>query len=231
MSTTKKLKRVFEVDSSSEDEIHLKKKKQLPRRKCLVCDAEKGSNQFPSHKRVSSHEHDHNVCRPCYRSHLKSEIDSKDWNEVACPECPITLTYKEVKNMTTTRNFAKYAIEKLRASMILLILADTDMSKHASERLLQQTRTSDTVFLLPASLVNCTRVVRTSPYSVVRNVVTSTALSVMPIGTKTKRAKSSRLYASDFTPRTSNPNKQSKRSRSLAQSARCPLRKIKVAIT
>ncbi|KAG9528374.1 hypothetical protein KCU93_g4402, partial [Aureobasidium melanogenum] len=117
MSTTKKLKRVFELDSSSEDEIHLKKKKQLPRRTCLVCDAEKGSNQFPSHKKVSSHEHDYNVCRPCYRGHLKSEIDSKDWNEVACPECPIMLTYKEVKNMTTTRNFAKYEQACIRATL------------------------------------------------------------------------------------------------------------------
>ncbi|KAH0020868.1 hypothetical protein KCU78_g6320, partial [Aureobasidium melanogenum] len=117
MSTTKKLKRYLELDSSLEDEIPSKKKKQLSRRTCLVCDVEEGTNQFPNHKKVSSHEHDHNVCDPCYRSHLENEIDSKGWNEVACPECSIMLTYKEVKNMTTAENFAKYEQACIRATL------------------------------------------------------------------------------------------------------------------
>lgn len=100
-------KRALKVESSCEDEAEPPKKKQMSRRTCLVCDAEKGINQFPSPKRVSSHEHEQNVCRPCYRSHLDNEIDSKNWDEVACPECPVTLTYKEVKDMTSTGNFAK----------------------------------------------------------------------------------------------------------------------------
>jgi hypothetical protein len=99
------------VERSSEDAVEPPKKKHLPRRTCLVCDAEKGINQFPSAKRVSSHEHEQNVCRPCYLSHLENEIDSKTWDEVACPECPITLTYKEVKDMTSAENFAKYTMQ------------------------------------------------------------------------------------------------------------------------
>ncbi|KAI4738723.1 hypothetical protein E4T50_10806 [Aureobasidium sp. EXF-12298] len=99
-------KRALKVESSSEDEAEPPKKKQMSRRTCLVCDVEKGINQFPSPKRVSSHEHEQNVCRPCYLSHLNNEIDSKNWDEVACPECPITLTYKEVENMTNAENFA-----------------------------------------------------------------------------------------------------------------------------
>lgn len=116
MSTNKIRKRFLEDGSSSEEEESPrgnKKRIRLRRRTCLVCDAEKGINQFPSHKKVSSHEHDHNVCRSCYRSHLESEIDSKEWNEVACPECSIALTYREVKSMTTARKFAKYAIKDL----------------------------------------------------------------------------------------------------------------------
>ncbi|KAG9674625.1 hypothetical protein KCU95_g11718, partial [Aureobasidium melanogenum] len=118
MSTTKKLKRhYFERDSSSEDEIQSRKRTHLPKRTCFVCEIEKRINHFPNHKQVSSHEHDHNVCEPCYRSHLENEIDSKSWNEVACPECSITLTYKEVKTMTTARNFAKYEQACIRATL------------------------------------------------------------------------------------------------------------------
>jgi hypothetical protein len=95
------------VEQSSQDEVEPPKKKQLPKRTCLVCDAEKGINQFPSPKRVSSHEHKQNICRPCYLTHLENEIDSKSWDEVACPECSVTLTYREVKDMTSPENFAK----------------------------------------------------------------------------------------------------------------------------
>jgi hypothetical protein len=108
MSTPTTSKRpAEEAETPSEDHPEPPRKKQLRKRTCLVCDAEKGINQFPSPKKVSSHEHDPNVCRPCYLSHLKTEIDSKNWDEVACPECPITLAYKEVKDMTSAENFAK----------------------------------------------------------------------------------------------------------------------------
>ncbi|CAD0110920.1 unnamed protein product [Aureobasidium uvarum] len=89
----------------------------MRKRTCLVCDAEKGINQFPSQKRVSSHEHDQNVCRPCYLSHLEIEIDSKNWDEVACPECPTALTFTEVKDMTTAQNFAKYEQACIKATL------------------------------------------------------------------------------------------------------------------
>lgn len=108
MSTTTTPKRpAEEAAAPSEPEPEPPRKKQLRKRLCIVCDAEKGINQFPSPKKVSSHEHDANVCRACYLSHLETEIDSKTWDQVACPECPTTLTYKEVKDMTSAENFAK----------------------------------------------------------------------------------------------------------------------------
>ncbi|KAI4721530.1 hypothetical protein E4T48_02122 [Aureobasidium sp. EXF-10727] len=111
-------KRPWESESNSaEVEVEPPRKKQLRKRTCLVCDVEKGINQFPSPKKVSSHEHDQNVCRHCYLGHLKIEISSKNWDDVACPECPIALTYKEVKDMTTTENFAKYEQACIRATL------------------------------------------------------------------------------------------------------------------
>ncbi|KAG9747735.1 hypothetical protein KCU73_g7274, partial [Aureobasidium melanogenum] len=93
------------------------KKKQCRKRICLVCDTKKHFSQFPSHTKVSSHDHGANVCRPCYFSHLEVEIDSKSWDEVACPECPIKLTYQEVEHMTNAENFAKYERACIRATL------------------------------------------------------------------------------------------------------------------
>ncbi|KAH0362143.1 hypothetical protein KCU65_g8209, partial [Aureobasidium melanogenum] len=93
------------------------RKKQLRKRTCLVCDVEKGINQFPSPKKVSSHDHGPNVCRHCYLSHVETEIDSKNWDEVACPECPIKLTYAEVDHMTYAEDWDKYERASIRATL------------------------------------------------------------------------------------------------------------------
>ncbi|KAI4828019.1 hypothetical protein E4T44_09914 [Aureobasidium sp. EXF-8845] len=198
MSHVRKLleKRALEVEVLSEDEVEPPKKKHLPRRTCLVCDAEKGINQFPSAKRVSSHEHEQNVCRPCYLSHLENEIDSKAWDEVACPECPITLTYKEVKDMTSVEKFAKYTMQDVTIPVTLLTDNYIGTRKDVSKQLLQQTQNSDTASLPHANPVRYIRAVQMSPFFAVSNAHTSIVLPVRPIGTKTKPAKNIRLHAS-----------------------------------
>ncbi|TIA23431.1 hypothetical protein D6C80_00615 [Aureobasidium pullulans] len=94
-----------------------KKKRVLSRRTCTVCDTIKGSNQFPSSTKASSHDHGANVCRACYMVHIQVEIDSKMWDQVACPECAVVLGYEEVKNMTDAENFTKYDEAAFRAAI------------------------------------------------------------------------------------------------------------------
>ncbi|THV78512.1 hypothetical protein D6D29_07605 [Aureobasidium pullulans] len=94
-----------------------KKKRVLSRRTCTVCDTNKGSNQFPSSTKVSSHDHGANVCRACYMIHIQVEIDSKMWDQVACPECAVLLGYEEVKNMTNAEDFSKYDEAAFRAAL------------------------------------------------------------------------------------------------------------------
>lgn len=108
MSTNGITKRPAEdVADSSEEETRPPRKKHLRKRTCLVCDVEKGINQFPSSKRVSFHDHGSNICRPCFIRHVEVEIDSKNWDQVACPECPTILEYNEVKKMTSAEKFEK----------------------------------------------------------------------------------------------------------------------------
>jgi hypothetical protein len=108
MAASKTLKRSAEETATPcKDQANPSKKKKGHKRTCVVCDTKKHFNQFPGHAKVSSHDHGANICRPCYVRHLQVEIDSKTWNEVACPECPVRLTYNEVENMANAEDFAK----------------------------------------------------------------------------------------------------------------------------
>ena len=92
------------------------------KRTCVVCDTAKETDQFPRPQEVSSHHHRANVCRDRYFSHVEVEIDSKQWDEIACPECTITLSFEEVKNMTSTESFVKYE----HACIMSTLSADPD---------------------------------------------------------------------------------------------------------
>jgi hypothetical protein len=108
MTPTKNLKRIAEEPATpSKGQAKPPKKKQCRKPRCVVCGTKKYFNQFPGQAKVSSHDHGANVCRSCYVSHLKVEIDSKIWDEVACPECPVRLTYNEIENMADAEDFAK----------------------------------------------------------------------------------------------------------------------------
>ena len=109
MAVSKTLKRLAEEPATpcKDQSEPPKKKKKCRKRTCVVCDTKKHFNQFPAQAKVSSHDHGANVCRPCYIRHLEVEIDSKTWDELACPECPVRLTYNEVENMSNADDFAK----------------------------------------------------------------------------------------------------------------------------
>ncbi|CAD0084675.1 unnamed protein product [Aureobasidium vineae] len=118
MSAPETLKRSAE-EAATPFEGHTKprKKKRCRKPTCVVCDTKKYFNQFPSQAKVSSHDHGANVCRPCYTSHLEVEIDSKNWEDVACPECPVKLTYQEFENMAAPEDFAKCERASIRATL------------------------------------------------------------------------------------------------------------------
>jgi hypothetical protein len=81
--------------------------------------------------------------------------------------------------------------------MALLTNDDIGMIRRASEQLLPQTRTSDTVSPPSANPDKCTRAVQMSPYFVVRNANISIVLPVRPIGTKTRLVKNFKQYVND----------------------------------
>lgn len=103
--------------SEGSDSPEPPKKRQLSRRLCIICDSEKAINQFPKWRRVSFHDHGSNTCRPCFLRHVEVQIDTRNWDEVSCPECNVVLAFHEVKNMTNKDYFDKYEQASLRAAL------------------------------------------------------------------------------------------------------------------
>lgn len=59
-------------------------------------------NQFPKLPHASEdkgEEHGSDVCFKCWDEHLKSEVGSKGFEAVSCPQCPKTLAEIELRKL------------------------------------------------------------------------------------------------------------------------------------
>ncbi|PTB63378.1 hypothetical protein BBK36DRAFT_1181772 [Trichoderma citrinoviride] len=66
-------------------------------KECSICAEVKSSKQFPTAPIARGCDHRPTTCRPCITRVIKTELSSKPWEEVACPECGATLEYQDVQ--------------------------------------------------------------------------------------------------------------------------------------
>lgn len=103
------LKRERDTDDDAEEEMKPPKKRTMARRLCLVCDRERGINQFPAKRRVSSHNHENDVCRTCFNTHIESVMENSLGGEIPCPQCDeSTLSPHEIKSIIHSSSVDKY---------------------------------------------------------------------------------------------------------------------------
>jgi len=48
------------------------------------------------------------MCMGCLAKCIKSDLDSKMWNQIGCPECKAVLTYEEIQQFADEETFARY---------------------------------------------------------------------------------------------------------------------------
>jgi E3 ubiquitin-protein ligase RNF14 len=100
---------VLAIQQQQEEERIRQLKNATPKtRDCLVCYETTPSSEFPALKNC---EHDPQVCADCYKSSIASQLDSKSWNEIQCPEsgCKELLKHADVQQYAAREVFAKYA--------------------------------------------------------------------------------------------------------------------------
>lgn len=74
---------------------------------CNVCVETKPSSAFPIFSISKNCEHVPQTCRSCIEISIKTEFDSKIWNQIHCPECHGRLDYEDVERQADRETFAK----------------------------------------------------------------------------------------------------------------------------
>lgn len=83
------------------------KRIRLARKECTICYNEVAVNQFPKLPHKTAKNHDRGVCRSCWEAHLVSEVSSKGWYAVSCPQCTEVLSEAELRKIASTKTYMK----------------------------------------------------------------------------------------------------------------------------
>lgn len=78
------------------------------RKECVICCDDVAINHFPKLPHETADTHDRGVCFKCWETHLISEIASKGWNAVACPQCAEVLSEPELRKIASGKTYEKY---------------------------------------------------------------------------------------------------------------------------
>ncbi|KAI8671014.1 RING-type domain-containing protein [Fusarium keratoplasticum] len=84
---------------------------------CLVCTETKGANAFPRFSITSSCTHPPSTCLDCIQLSIESDLSSKLWTEIRCPECRELLEYVDIQRYANNQTFTRYETLALRAAM------------------------------------------------------------------------------------------------------------------
>lgn len=73
---------------------------------CVICTDM--ATDFPVLSVTSACNHPPQACLDCIRAQIKSNMDSRRWNDIHCPECNALLEYHDVERLADDETFARY---------------------------------------------------------------------------------------------------------------------------
>jgi hypothetical protein len=81
---------------------------------CIVCTDDFSATLKPPGWISISCLHEPSVCCECLARWIKSDLESKIWNQITCPECKTLLVYEDIQRLADPETFAKYANLNIR---------------------------------------------------------------------------------------------------------------------
>jgi hypothetical protein len=76
---------------------------------CIICTDDFSATLKPPGRITISCTHEPSVCCGCMALCIKSDLESKIWNQITCPECKTLLVYEDIRRLADPETFAKYA--------------------------------------------------------------------------------------------------------------------------
>lgn len=84
---------------------------------CVVCADTKHVDAFPRFSITATCAHPPSTCLDCIQLSIESDLSSKLWTEIRCPECREPLEYADIQRYANKQTFTKYETITLRAAM------------------------------------------------------------------------------------------------------------------
>ncbi|KAM0561716.1 hypothetical protein ACHAPJ_002885 [Fusarium lateritium] len=84
---------------------------------CIVCADTKDADAFPRFSVTATCTHPPSTCLDCVQLSIESDLNSKLWTEIRCPECRELLEYADIQRYANKQTFTRYETLALRAAM------------------------------------------------------------------------------------------------------------------
>jgi hypothetical protein len=75
---------------------------------CIICTNDFSATRKPPGWISLSCLHEPSVCCDCLAQCIKNDLESKIWNQIACPECKTLLVHEDIGRLADTETFAKH---------------------------------------------------------------------------------------------------------------------------
>ncbi|TIC96986.1 E3 ubiquitin-protein ligase RNF19B [Colletotrichum higginsianum] len=86
-------------------------------RECPICAETRDPASFPVLSVTPTCTHPPEACLDCLQTSIRSDLNSKLWTEIRCPECREPLEYVDIQKYADEETFARYEALALRAAM------------------------------------------------------------------------------------------------------------------
>ncbi|KAF7954192.1 hypothetical protein EAE96_005323 [Botrytis aclada] len=112
-----------DVRIKHEDSIESEPQPQPQVKECSICVEDLVITDFP-HQISAECTHDPTCCNSCLSRYIGVQIESKEWDQIRCPECPVLLSFDNVKLFASEADFVRFD----RKSLLSCIRSDSNFT-------------------------------------------------------------------------------------------------------
>jgi hypothetical protein len=86
------------------------------RKECTACIESRSSRHFPQRPPTQQCDHEVHTCRRCLRAWIKSQLDSRIWDQIGCPDCASIMQCADVREFAGVDEFRRWVKTSVHAS-------------------------------------------------------------------------------------------------------------------
>ena len=97
-------------DTETEKKTGEEKEEEVPaesQKECTICLESMATDRYPDLPHTAESEHSSDVCHACWEQHLESEVSSKVFEGVSCPQCSQRLLEVDVRKLANSSTYAR----------------------------------------------------------------------------------------------------------------------------